>query len=265
MINISGIRYIACLALVGGLVLGEVSTAEADTGTLASCQRALYAIEEEESDFLNRLKRMQSLGEKCSGTGLYEYHLAKLYINTREYEKSARVFDDGLELGTEFSNLLLLGKGDIYLHQHDYPRAEQIYREVTDKFPEWYAGFNFLGFALLAQDKNSEAIESLVRSNALAEAAETYKHLTVAYHRTGQHEQAVDAFGRAYSLDEAVLEDTATAADCIKSYAMIGKFEIAKNVLALMLKANSDVRQDPKFLEAGFFLKEKMQEAGLLQ
>jgi hypothetical protein len=46
---------------------------------------------------------------------------------------------------------------------------------------------------------------------------------------------------------------------------MIGKFEIAQNILALMLKANPDVKQDPKFLEAGYFLKDKMKEAGLLQ
>ena len=250
------------LMLILSAVYGGQSIAAADT--LKNCEQEFTHLQTSTTDVTKLTQGWIELGNSCQGTGFYEYRLSKLYINAREYAKATQTIESGLVYGTAFNRELLLAKGDIYLHQKDYATAENAYRVVTTKHPGWYAGFNYLGFALFAQGKHKQAIEILDKANSLMETADTYRTLTLAHHLLDNHEKAVESLNRAFSLDEDILADRDPMVAGIRSYAEIGKFDVSRNLLALLLNRKPEIKSDEEYLKAGFFVRQKMIDAGLI-
>ena len=50
----------------------------------------------------------------------------------------------------------------------------------------------------------------------------------------------------------------------IRSYAEIGRFDVSRNLLALLLNKKLEIKSDEEYLKAGFFVRQKMIDAGLV-
>lgn len=249
--------------LLLNLFYGSIGVVAADS--LKFCEKELEALENSTSDVGKLIERWLALEDKCKGTGFYEYRLSKFYINAGDYVESEIAIDNGLKYETPFKKELLLAKGDIFLHGKKYAKAEKAYRFVTEQFPDWYAGFNYLGFALFAQGRNKEAVGILDKANDLEETADTYRTLTLVHHLLGNHKTAVESLNRAFSMDESVLSDRDPMVAGIRSYAELGNYEISRKLLAILLSRNPEIKSDKEYLKAGLFLRQKMIDAGLVE
>jgi tetratricopeptide (TPR) repeat protein len=251
--------FACCISLIG-----EISMAKGNSEALEFCKQELTRIEKSVADVSERIHKWEALEPQCKGTGLYEYQLAKYYIQIREYKKSEEAIENGMQQKTVYDKELALARGDIYLHQKDYAEAEKVYRMVIKEYPDWYAGYNYLGFSLFAQGKNQEAVTYLDKANKLTETADTYRTLTLTHYLLGNYEKAVESLNRAFSLDESIIGDRDPMVAGVRSYAELGKFEVARNLLAMLLQKRPDIKNDQEFLKAGLFLRQKMIEAGLV-
>ncbi len=232
--------------------------------SLRFCEQELEKLENSTSNADELIKKWTTLENKCRGTGLYEYRLGKFYIAAGDYSKSEKIIENGLKYDTSFNKELLLAKGDIFLHRKEYVKAEKAYRVVTERFPNWYGGFNYLGFALFAQGKNKEAVGFLNKANALEEHPGTYRTLTLAHYLLDNHEQSVEALNRAFSLDELILADRDPMIAGIRSYVELGKYEVSRKLLVMLLSNKPEIKNDQEYLKAGLFLRQKMIDAGLV-
>ena len=250
------------IVLVLGVLLHSASVSASEPAE--NCERAFFHLLSSTSDTGERIERSNALEQLCQGTGLFELRMSEIYIANRDYSNALQIIESGLTYDTSFKKELLLARGNVALHQKDYATAERAYRVVTESFPNWNAGFDYLGFSLFAQGKNEQSIKSLDTANALSESAGTYRTLTLAHYLLGHHERAIESLNRAFSLDEAILADRDPMVAGIRSYAEVGKFEISRKLLAILLSKNPDMKSDEEFLKAGFFVRQKMSDAGLV-
>lgn len=242
----------------------SVNDCYAENNMLKFCEKEVNAIRASEEELPVKIQVLESFKSQCAGTGLYEYELSKLYLEARDYKKSLASIDEGLKLATILKKELLLAQGDVYLHQKKYSTSETIYLQVVKSYPDWYAGYQALGFSLLAQGKYEQAIVRLVESSQKLEEAKTFSYLTLAYYSLGQHEHAVNALNKAFQLDQTIVGDRDLMLAGSRSYADLGKFEVAKNLLGMLLKNKPSVREDPEFIKTGLYLRKKMIDAGLI-
>ena len=236
----------------------------AASDALEACEDAFAKLPESAS-LDERIAGLGALEEQCHDTGFFELRMGELYIRNREYSKASRIIKRGLTSNTPFDKELLLAKGNIDLHRKDYSAAEEAYRAVTDKYPDWNTGFDYLGFALFAQGQNEKAVEYLDKANSLGESAASYRTLTLAHYLLENHEQSIESLNRAFSLDESILADRDPMVAGIRSYAEVGKFDISRSLLSLLLNRNPEVENDEEFIKAGLFLRQKMADAGVIE
>jgi len=77
-----------------------------------------------------------------------------------------------------------------------------------------------------------------------------------------EYERAAAALNNAYSLNNNIVSDRDAMVVGVRSFAELGKFEVAKNLLAMLLQARPSMKEDDEFLKAGLFLRQKLIEAG---
>ena len=115
---------------------------------------------------------------------------------------------------------------------------------------------------MLAQGEVKEAIQALDLANKSAESLDAYRNLSLAYYLNGDFEQSVDALNRAHSLNASVIGDRDAMVAGIRSYTELGKFDIAKTLLSLLLKDKPEMIDDEEYLNTVQFLRAKMLDAG---
>lgn len=254
------IIFITLVALQ--ILLGHTDAMEAESVPL--CEERLQELMKNTSSADELISSWEALENRCGKNGFYEYNLSKLLISSGHYVKAKNAIVSGLELNSPYDRELMLANGDIFLHQKDYANAESEYRAVVEKYPDWFLAHNYLGFALFAQGDNAQAIKQLNRANSLQEDSDSYRTLTLAYHLIGEHEQSVESLNRAFSLDEAILGDRDPMVAGIRSYAELGKFEVSRKLLAMLLERRPELRSDQEYLKSAMYLRKKMIEAGLV-
>jgi tetratricopeptide (TPR) repeat protein len=253
---------LAALVLILGML--HLNDSFAASESLQTCERAFTEIQSSTANVGEQIEKFRTLEKECQGTGLFEVRVSELYIADRDYSRALQAVERGLTYDTSFNKELLLAKGNIALHQKDYATAESAYRVVTEKYANWNVGFDYLGFSIFAQGRNEQAIEFLDKANVLSESAATYRTLTLAHYLLDNHEQAIDSLNRAFSLDEAILADRDPMVAGIRSYAEVGKFEVSRKLLAILLSRNPEIERDDEFLRAGYFVRQKMVDAGIV-
>lgn len=257
--NVCHIRLTSVL-IAALLMTSSAPGANAATASrLAQCQAAYQEfLALPEKDIHAQIRWWQSQEPICSGTGLYEYFLGKLHLRADRFGDATRAFQTGLELDSIYEKELQLALGDVELVQNRTEEAEEVYRRVALRYPEWSQGHHALGLALWMKGELEPAIVSLERANELNQSAATFRILTMAYYSTGNYESSADALNRAYSLDESISGDRDPMVAGIRSYTELGKYEVARGLLAMLLRANPDIRSDEEFLKAGFYLGARM-------
>ena len=242
------------------ILLGYADAMAADSAPF--CEERLQELTKSTSSPDELISSWEALESRCGDNGFYEYHLSKLLISSGHYAKAKNTIASGLELNSPYDKELMLASGDIFLHQKQYANAESEYKAVVEKYPDWYLAYNYLGFALFAQGDNAQAIEQLNQANSLQEDSDSYRTLTLAYYLIGDHEESVESLNRAFSLDESILGDRDPMVAGIRSYADLGKFEISRKLLVMLLERRPELRSDQEYLRAGMYLRAKMIEAG---
>lgn len=212
-----------------------------------------------------KAEALSGVSEACRRHPYYRYLAGKAHIRAKRYDAAKAAFDAGLADPGRYERALKLAVADIALHRGDYRRAAAGYRAVTAEFPDWHVGHEFLGFALFALDELDAARTALERSIDLQESADAYRTLTLVYYSQGEFEKSIDALNRGFSLNENLLGDRDFMVAGVRSYTELGRFDIARGLLAAMLKQNRAIKQDPEFLRAGHYLREKMVEKGVLK
>ena len=229
------------------------------------CMNEIVTVENNNENVENKIAYLKSLRAKCAGTGLYEYNLGKLYIETRAYDEAMSAFENGLKFSSEYEKELYLSLGDVYLHQHNYPSAEKHYRNVVKKYPAWYGGYHYLGFSLFAQAEYEKAVGSLEKANHLHERWITYRHLVLCYSSLGLYEKSVEALKSSFKLNITVATDRDAMIAGSRSYAELSRFKLSMRTLTLLMSKKPEIIDDEEFIKAGLFLQEKMTLAGLTQ
>lgn len=254
-------RTVAATATAILLASGTALADEAPTTRLEQCQAVYQELVAMSGQGIRpQIEWWQSQEPICRGTGLYEYMLGKLYIRAKQYDSATTAFESGIHLNSVFQKELELALGDAELGQGRRGKALEVYRQLVQKYPDWSWGHHAVGLVLWMEGKPEEAIASLVRAVELNETAASFRILAMAYYSTGEYAKSIEAVNYAFSLDNAIAGDRDPMIAAIRSYTELGRYDMARNFLAMLLREQPSMREDEEFLKAGFYLSQKMRE-----
>jgi len=209
----------------------------------------------------DRLREWSSLGGKCGNSGIYESRLSTLYTQAGLYDKARKTAEGGLALQTSYKKELLGAIADANLAEQKIEPAYQQYEALIKTYPDWYDGYLGIGTIKLIQGKYEEAVRYLSEANKREQFAFTYRNLTLAYHKLGQHEEAVKAINAAYQIDKGIVRDRDAMLFAARSYVFLGKYKVADGFLKMLLQAKPEVATDPEVARVRDFVAKKLKEA----
>ena len=129
-------------------------------------------------------------------------HLADLYFETEEYEKSADAYEKVLELSKDDVNSFVRPVW-LYLDFIDEPqKALKLAETAALTFPDSAMSYNLLGWSYAGLDEDQKAEENLKRALELdPDLAAAYYNLGNLYEKQNRHDLAMEVFQKAYNLD----------------------------------------------------------------
>jgi tetratricopeptide (TPR) repeat protein len=139
----------------------------------------------------------------------------------------------------------------------DSTEASKIYEEVTKQYPDWWAGYSYLGLAQLGLGDYEKASMNFEIANSHMEQASTFRNLGLAYFNQKQFKKSYEAIDRAFSLDENILADRDAMLAAARSQIELGGYKLAKTLFTILLSKRSDLQNDNEFVRAALYLKEK--------
>lgn len=201
----------------------------------------------------------KAVAEQCAGTGIYEFRLGALQNMAGQPDAAGTSYRKGLALDSAYEKELLMGLGDVYMIRQDWAEAEKTFLRLVENYPKWFYGALKMCELKVGQKDFTAAVTYCEQSNRLQPNAFNYRNLTVAYHQLGRHTDTVAAANKAYELDSEFISDLPAIMSAVFSFAQVGKLKVAKNLLAMHLQKNPDVKNHPSYQKALQFiaLKEK--------
>jgi tetratricopeptide (TPR) repeat protein len=210
-----------------------------------------------------KIAAMEKIAGRCAKTtGQYEFRLASLYTEAGKLENAEGLIKQGLAQKTEYKRELDLALGDLYIMRGDLHGAEGQFQRLVKDYPSWAFGYMKIGAVRLDQRRFREAVGFLEKANVLEKNAFTYRCLAIAHSQLGEHEAAVRAVNLAYEMDQSLVSDRDAMLAAVHSYATVGKLEVAKNLLAMALKAQPDFLKDPRYQQAVNYNSKRSEELG---
>ena len=251
---------VASLTILSAILVPVLPVAVA-AQTTDNCHDILNAAV---SDGEASVQSLNAVDMDCRKHPYYYYLVGKAHIDAKRYDEARSALAQGLRNPGGYERRLELAVADIALHRHEYVQAAERYAAVTDKFPDWHIGFERLGFAHFAAGNPQAARTALQDSIEILETADAYRTLTLVTYQMNDFEASIDALNRGFSLNERLLGDRDFMIAGVRAYTELGRFDIARGLLAAMLNANDAFRDDQEYLRAGLYLRQKMVEAGVL-
>jgi tetratricopeptide (TPR) repeat protein len=160
---------------------------------------------------LGDLKEAQDWGKRVGFAKAAEFHelSANVLFRLGEYKQAEKFYEKAEKFATKTGKhasgpRLLIQRGNTYLAQHEYEKAEQLYLQyLATKDPYYrYAARLGLGHALYRQRKYQAAVLEYDAACRLSdESAEAWLSLGNAYVGTNGQRQAQKAYERALALD----------------------------------------------------------------
>lgn len=203
---------------------------------------------------------LMRLASQCGTHPYWLYSLGKAFLREDRISEAKESFDSALLSPGRYEKELRLALGDVALRNHEYDKAETHYRDVIRRYPDWHIAYEYLGLLMLLTERLEESKSVFEQANRIRESAKAYRSLTLVYYLLEDYEQAIDALNRGYSLDVNLLGDRDFMIAGVRAYTEVGKFTIARNLLAIMLRENPAIKTDEEYLRAGFYLRKKMAE-----
>jgi len=129
-------------------------------------------------------------------------HLADLYFDTKDYEKSAEAYEKVLEMSKDDVNSFVRPVW-VYLDFTKEPsKALKLAETAALTFPDSAMSYNLLGWSYTGLGKGNEAEENLKRAIELdPNLSAAYFNLGNLYRGQNRHDLALKAFQKAYDLD----------------------------------------------------------------
>lgn len=212
------------------------------------------------SQLADRPVRWQSLAPKCAKSGLYEVRLAALQTIAGRYDEAEKTAGAGLELGTSYKKELLSAMAAVALNRGQLADALKQYQALISSFPDYFDGYCGTGAVMLIERKFSDAVHYLNEAARHAQNPIIYRHLTIAYAQLHQHQQAVEAFDKAYRLNPNVVGDKDSIHAAARSLMFLGNYRAADGAIKLLLKANPAAGSDPEVQQSERIIQEKLQD-----
>jgi tetratricopeptide (TPR) repeat protein len=174
-----------------------------------------------------------------------------------EAEKTARA---GLALDTSYKKELLSAMAAVALNRGQWGDALKQYQALISSYPDYFDGYCGTGAVMLIERKFSDAVRYLNEAARHAQNPIIYRHLTIAYAQLHQHQQAVEAFDRAYRLNPNVVGDKDAIHAAARSLMFLGNYRAADGAIKLLLKANPAAGSDPEVQQSERIIQEKLQD-----
>jgi len=149
---------------------------------------------------------------------------------------------------------------DQHITEEEYANLEGEYNRLIKKYPGWYVGYDGLTTLSMFKEDCNSAIQHAVQSNSKQPNLPSYYTLTLCYTKLEQYQYAIDAANLALSLDDNILKNTNFLIYSALAFTEVGKYEVAKNLLGMALKANPQIKSNAQFLSVGKNLAKRMQE-----
>jgi tetratricopeptide (TPR) repeat protein len=208
----------------------------------------------------DRLAHWQALAPKCAKSGLYEVRLAALQTMVGRYDEAMATAHAGLALNTTYKKELLSAVAAVALNQGQYADALGEYQALIASYPDYFDGYCGSGAVMLIERRFSEAVRYLNEAAQRAQNPVIYRHLTIAYHQLHQHQQAVEAYDKAYRLNPDIVRDKDATHAAARALMFLGNYRAADGAIKLLLQANPAAGADPEIQQSQQIIQKKLQE-----
>lgn len=247
--------WIAILAVLGGSTCATAATTMSNANTCDTEWTQVEAL----PHFQDRLARWQALAPKCAKSGIYEARLATLLTLVGQYDEARKAARAGLALDTPYRKQLLATEAGIALNQGQLADAKKEYQALIASYPDYYDGYCGMGALMLVERKFPQAVTYLNEAARRGQAWIIYRHLTIAFAQLHEHQQAVEAFDKAYRLNPAVVGDKDALNAAARSLLFLGNYRAAEGAINMLLNAKPSAVSDPEIQQTERMIQAKLQ------
>ena len=178
---------------------------------------------------------------------------------------SAAEEDVRVTLAEKANQSLQAAAADNILNEAEYEDLRGQYQHIIDQFPEWYEGYSGMATLALMTNQCDDVVHYANTSNSKQQNEMAYYSLTLCYTKTARYEQAVSAANATIALNEDLTKNTEFMIYSAFAFTEVGKYEVARSLLAMIMKERPEIKSNEKFLTTGRNLATRMREAGLIE
>jgi tetratricopeptide (TPR) repeat protein len=222
------------------------------------------------------LERWQTHAAHCSGSAVFEAHLASIYLELGQTEKAKSALAPLSSRKSAYSHFVEMQLLRIEMAEaasrgsenFDFSGFRNRMLELTRKYPNWSPGYSMLGSMESASDKHEDAVLHLKLAiehleNGKKEAPNTwgiYRNLAVSFTALHGYEEAKNAGEIAFRLNNSIMSDQYFMYAMAIADAGMGKIHEATTTLRVIAAKKPEVKSDPEFLAAVEFVRRKANE-----
>jgi tetratricopeptide (TPR) repeat protein len=222
------------------------------------------------------LERWQGHAGNCSGTAVYEAHLATIYLELGQTGKAKAALAPVSSRKSAYSHFVEMQALRIEMAEatsgqnsnFDLSGFRNKLLAFTRKYPNWSPGYSMLGAMESVDGKHEEAVSHLTLAiknleSGKEEAPNTwgiYRNLAISFAALHRYEEAKEAGEIAFRLNRATMSDQHFMYAMAIANAGMGNVREATTTLRLIAAKKPEVRNDPEFLAAVEFVRKQAKE-----
>ena len=203
-------------------------------------------------------KLIAELSAKCGNIPEYYLELGSYYIAQNDYLKAKEQFLNVIDNYKEAAHQGGLGIGKIALHKKDFQEALDVFTGLVEKYPKWDKGYEHLGIAYVQTKNYRKAIDVLELGAKLnSNNYQVFRYLGFSYYYLSDPSKAINFFDKAFALNKQLLLDVPLMVAAARSYIDIGKYDVAKSLLTILISNVEGVENDQNYILAVKYYNEK--------
>jgi len=171
----------------------------------------------------------------------------------------------GVKLAEKANQSLQTATADDVLDDAEHEDLRTQYQHIIDQFPEWSEGYSGMATLAMMTNQCDAVIHYANTANSKQPDAMAYYALTLCYTKAARYEDAVGAANATISINEDLTKNSEFMIYSAFAFTEVGKFDVARGLLAMILKEKPEIKSNEKFLMTGRNLATRMREAGLIE